>query len=1849
MRNKKIPIRRCLDENGGDEVQSEIILGHSHMRDSQSLDYMLANEIARDIDGTEKRENNDSTETTMPPTLASIEHEIAARERNMSSTTNAQRKKKTTNEKRKASSTKEVVHFASILDSEIPPPELIIERCVDNNNNNNNNNEGDYQRLLHFCPRKNCDIIFPPSHGNSSNWAILSSFNLKRTKIMVEGIISDRKQCVQHLVVTGIAIRELWKEYTLPNQFQFLTSLIKCLENDWIQLVLYSPNEEDISPSLNVILTQHAFENCSNLPLTQQRRQHKKYATANCLQYIIKGLFGILKGAPICSKDKSTDAISAKRVYNLVDNKQLEQYANDTNDIVDKKKFPTLNIEGLLPTLRPYQAAAVKWMVEREHVTTHGDEWKVIWTVLDSTTRTTTPLVQSKGGKDTEILGLFYCPFNGRIARTVEEAKQITLMGQTHPIRGGILAEQMGLGKTIEVLALILANPFPKILPARSNDRPACRRQLIFEVDSSTNSRQNESRENMGVNSDLLEFEGTDDSLENDDNSIEQTRNNFDVTSRISTIPAAVTPDTVMQRWIDNYEVGSCICGDLICFPEKSQKMKIVFCESCEEPMHLECTYLELYDVEKLPRLDLRRTFGNEKLECVLCKDCPCCFARKNTQPIRSRATIIICPPSILEQWEQEIKRHTKQMKVLIYSGVDKESRKSRSHPGAMRLLHPKYIADADIILVSFVALMSDLSHSEENRFAFQSTDGNRSSNLRKRKKYRVVPSPLLSIHFWRVCIDEAQRVEVTTTKAAKMALKLNAEYFWAVSGTPIGHGKLQDLYGLFLFLGLAPFNNREWFDSCLSSSAIEGVDDRIQLILSQIFWRSTKELELVKNQIGIPDMREERILLKFSSIERHFYSVQLEKTMHLATNFKDRDIAGERKRKAGLDYLSESLHRLRAACCHPQVGANGIGGVTGRKFKKSRTRTSRSGNENGNSVASRVMTMEQILDRLIDDARRKCEEAQRLAILHTNGMAGISRLKVKARGREVEVDESDRSLLMKSGQLYRESLLLAQRNAIATKANSEATLTGNTGFCFPNQTFRDGKCVLMWKMQQDFNKVWSKIEYGGSSRKLVKLRIRPIVQLPADIQKENSNGFRWNLVVPTSVVLQVATASTEGEFVDCAEASLENNDNDWVDIGNIVRTNKSKMWRIVVKNSKGCDQAAQSSSFQSCGYFVGLEIELYEPQINSDDIQSLHALHNACLSYEAAIRIPSDGSDTESNDEIMSHMKTMKQAKKEIESLHKVHSQTLHKACMIRLDGLTKIRDEKEKQLYDKTHLAKKKVEDSWDDGWFDDFLGIVCLYGSETQKNVIFDRIVQDVEGIYNADDTMKFPDFTSLTGLKTALSMRLSKIRCDGLGNKHEMLPATTADNGFVQVRSTRFKCGKGEHRSCMSQIHNLSSNPDPLELHENSQCRLCKADWNQTGKICRHCGIAAILQDLKPDPVTITVLTAIFASIRSPTGMALLNSTQTSHVAERAKYFFEVLEAEEREKIGANRMWRVHLDLLNGFDELVSCKQSLRLSSEDENLTLLTEEQLNAIVQPIDLLSQYNDHEAKQAMHLGELRRAIGTLRYLQNQNTSSGKESASETCVVCLRHFYGEMAVLRCGHRFHQKPCFDQILSRSSGTSVQCPMKCRLLTAKNEVMIATNKARDDGSNVTRKIKGSYGTKISRIISDILTIRDKGEKGVIFSQWNDMLDILESALIENDVAIARPHGGRGFSESLRSFQSPNCTVLLLNLKQGAEGLTLVHATHVFMVEPIINNGLDQQAINRIHRIGQTKKTFVWRYLIQDTIEMKLDKMRLKNQGGNDVLEDSMNSMRNSLFALGGIDGGISSQEELLEILD
>jgi hypothetical protein len=68
-------------------------------------------------------------------------------------------------------------------------------------------------------------------------------------------------------------------------------------------------------------------------------------------------------------------------------------------------------------------------------------------------------------------------------------------------------------------------------------------------------------------------------------------------------------------------------------------------------------------------------------------------------------------------------------------------------------------------------------------------------------------------------------------------------------------------------------------------------------------------------------------------------------------------------------------------------------------------------------------------------------------------------------------------------------------------------------------------------------------------------------------------------------------------------------------------------------------------------------------------------------------------------------------------------------------------------------------------------------------------------------------------------------------------------------------------------------------------------------------------------------------------------------------------------------------------------------------------------------------------------------------------------------------------------------------------------------------------------------------------------------------------------------------------------PKYRALLMSTRHGANGLNLIEATHVLMVEPLLNNGADAQAVNRVHRIGQTKPTFVHRFVVHETVEEKV----------------------------------------------
>lgn len=116
-----------------------------------------------------------------------------------------------------------------------------------------------------------------------------------------------------------------------------------------------------------------------------------------------------------------------------------------------------------------------------------------------------------------------------------------------------------------------------------------------------------------------------------------------------------------------------------------------------------------------------------------------------------------------------------------------------------------------------------------------------------------------------------------------------------------------------------------------------------------------------------------------------------------------------------------------------------------------------------------------------------------------------------------------------------------------------------------------------------------------------------------------------------------------------------------------------------------------------------------------------------------------------------------------------------------------------------------------------------------------------------------------------------------------------------------------------------------------------------------------------------------------------------------------------------------------------------------------------------------------------------------------------------------------------------------------------------------------------------------------------------KALIFSQFLGMLALIKEKLKENNVVFEYFDGSTSPMERQRAilnFQgSDECRVFLISLKAGGVGLNLTAADYVYIVDPWWNPAVELQAIDRTHRIGQTKNIFAYRMICKDTIEDKI----------------------------------------------
>ncbi|KAL1099604.1 hypothetical protein V6Z11_D05G174000 [Gossypium hirsutum] len=118
---------------------------------------------------------------------------------------------------------------------------------------------------------------------------------------------------------------------------------------------------------------------------------------------------------------------------------------------------------------------------------------------------------------------------------------------------------------------------------------------------------------------------------------------------------------------------------------------------------------------------------------------------------------------------------------------------------------------------------------------------------------------------------------------------------------------------------------------------------------------------------------------------------------------------------------------------------------------------------------------------------------------------------------------------------------------------------------------------------------------------------------------------------------------------------------------------------------------------------------------------------------------------------------------------------------------------------------------------------------------------------------------------------------------------------------------------------------------------------------------------------------------------------------------------------------------------------------------------------------------------------------------------------------------------------------------------------------------------------------------------------GEKAIVFSQWTRMLDLFEACLKSSSIQYRRLDGTMSVAsrdKAVKDFNTlPEVSVMIMSLKAASLGLNMVAACHVLLLDLWWNPTTEDQAIDRAHRIGQTRPVTVLRLTVKDTVEDRI----------------------------------------------
>ncbi|XP_041125976.1 helicase-like transcription factor [Polyodon spathula] len=249
---------------------------------------------------------------------------------------------------------------------------------------------------------------------------------------------------------------------------------------------------------------------------------------------------------------------------------------------------------------------------------------------------------------------------------------------------------------------------------------------------------------------------------------------------------------------------------------------------------------------------------------------------------MKGRATLIICPLSVLSNWIDQFEQHVRpnvKLSVYLYYGSD-------------RSRDPLFLSSQDIVVTTYNVLAADFGNKND--------------------------SPLHKVDWLRVVLDEGHTIRNPNALQTKAVLDLKAERRWILTGTPI-QNSLKDLWTLISFLKLKPFTTKEWWNRTIQRPAMMGDPEgfrRLQALIKSITLRRTKASKI--NGRPVVELPERKVFIQ------HITLSEEEKQLYESVRKEGRTVIGR--------YFSEGsvltnyadvlaiLVRLRQLCCHPRL-----------------------------------------------------------------------------------------------------------------------------------------------------------------------------------------------------------------------------------------------------------------------------------------------------------------------------------------------------------------------------------------------------------------------------------------------------------------------------------------------------------------------------------------------------------------------------------------------------------------------------------------------------------------------------------------------------------------------------------------------------------------------------------------------------------------------------------------------------------------------------------------------------------------------------------------------------------------